>query len=63
MKKKYIKKEDTIRDLLLKVVGKNPDLFCYYVSLQEAKDLLGKKYLDELNPKNVEKPYKKIVDC
>ena len=37
------KKTDCIRDMLLKTVGKNPDLFCYYVSIQEAKELLLKK--------------------
>ena len=37
------KKIDFIRDMLLKTVGRNPDLFSYYVSIQEAKELLGKK--------------------
>ena len=35
------RKTDQIRKLLLDTVGKNPDLFCYYVSIQEAKQLLG----------------------
>ena len=34
------KKTDFIRDMLLKTVSKNPDLFCYYVSIQEARGLL-----------------------
>lgn len=34
-------KVDHIRKLLLKTVGKDQDLFCYYVAIQEAKRLLG----------------------
>ncbi|MBI2995333.1 MAG: hypothetical protein HYY52_01310 [Candidatus Melainabacteria bacterium] len=34
------KKTDLIREMLLKTVGKSPDLFCYYVAIQEAKELL-----------------------
>ena len=61
--KKIRKKEDVIRDLLLKAVGKNPDLFSYYVNLQEAKELLGKNISENINNKKaVEKP-KKITDC
>ena len=59
---KNIRKEDLIRDLLLKAVGKNPDLFCYYVSLQEAKELLGKKILSQ-HKKISEKPKRIIAEC
>lgn len=51
-------KIECIRELLLKTVGKNPDLFSYYVAIQEAKELLGKPKpgCDVLNkPKNVKK--------
>ena len=60
---KNLKKEDLIRDLLLKAVGKNPDLFCYYVSLQEAKELLGKKILSNQHKKISEKPKRIIAEC
>ena len=39
-------KTDYIRKLLLKTVGKNQDLFCYYVAIQEAKRLLGQSSLE-----------------
>ena len=62
--KKIRKKEDLIRDMLLKTVGRNPDLFSYYVNLQEAKELLGKNYLqDKNNDEIIEKPKRIIVDC
>ena len=57
------KKEDVIRDLLLKTVGRNPDLFTYYVSLQEAKELLGKNISDSINIHGTEKPKRVIADC
>ena len=61
---KKIKKEDVIRDLLLKTVGKNPDLFTYYVNLIEAKELLGKSISENVNNKQVlEKPKRIIADC
>ena len=62
--KKIRKKEDFIRELLLKTVGENPDLFSYYVSLIEAKELLGKPISEnKSNTAAVEKPKRKIVDC
>ena len=62
--RKIRKKEDFIRELLLKTVGKNPDLFSYYVNLQEAKELLGKNIPEiKNNNKIIEKPKRKIVDC
>lgn len=51
-------KIESIRELLLKTVGKNPDLFSYYVAIQEAKELLGKPKpeCDVLNkPKDIKK--------
>ena len=62
-KKNSNKKEDIIRDLLLKAVGKNPDLFSYYVSLQEAKELLGEKVLDNQFKKLTDKPKRIIAEC
>ena len=62
--KKIRKKEDVIRELLLKTVGENPDLFSYYVNLMEAKELLGKNILEnKSNHEIIEKPKRKIVDC
>ena len=62
--KKIRKKEDVIRDLLLKTVGSSPDLFSYYVSVQEAKELLGKNKLANKNNKEIkEKPKRIITDC
>jgi len=61
---KKIKKEDVIRDLLLKAVGKNPDLFSYYINLMEAKELLRKNILENNNSNEViEKPKRIIIDC
>ena len=58
------KKEDVIRDLLLKTVGRNPDLFTYYVSLQEAKELLGKHSSENINnTEALEKPKRIIAEC
>ncbi len=62
--KKIRKKEDLIRDLLLKTVGRNPDLFSYYISLQEAKELLGKNNSENKNNEQIkEKPKRIIIDC
>ena len=36
-------KTEIVREMLLKALKKNPDLFSYYVSIMEAKELLGKK--------------------
>ena len=65
MASKKFKKEKIIRDLLLKTVGKNPDLFTYYISLQEAKELLGKSISENKSNKKetVEKPKRIITDC
>ena len=64
MAPKKIKKEDFIRDLLMKTVGKNPDLFSYYVSLQEAKELLGTNISEnKKSKKNIERPKRIIIDC
>ena len=64
MAPKKFKKEDVIRDLLLKAVGKNPDLFSYYVNLMEAKELLGKNISENIIIKEaLQKPNRIIVDC
>ena len=64
MAPKRLKKEEVIRDLLLKTVGKNPDLFSYYVNVIEAKELLGKNISENINSKEtIEKPKRIIVDC
>jgi len=52
------KKADVIRDLLLKTLGKNPDLFSYYVSIMEAKELLGKPGLNDKIETNKNKKFK-----
>lgn len=52
------KKSDIIRELLLKTLGKNPDLFSYYVSIMEAKELLGKFNLTDNLETNKDKPFK-----
>ena len=56
------KKTDLIREMLLKTVGKNRDLFCYYVAIQEAKELIGKSTPEEINKMDFNKPYKKLCD-
>ena len=50
--------------MLLKTVGRNPDLFCYYVSIQEAKELLKdeNKKADSVN-NNFIKPIRILTDC
>ena len=47
-KKCGLSKGDLIRELLLKTVSINPDLFCYYVSLFEAKEYLRTISLNSL---------------
>ena len=59
----YNDKSEVIRKLLLKSMGKNPDLFSYYVAIQEAKELLGDHKYDQLkNPKS-DKPIRILGDC
>ena len=50
--------------MLLKTVGRNPDLFCYYVSIQEAKELLKDENpkIDSLN-NNLTRPIRIVTDC
>ncbi len=57
------KKTDLIRSMLLKTLGSYPDLFCYIVSLQEAKQLLGENESKEVIEKNFNKPDRVIVEC
>ena len=59
------KKTDQIREMLLNTVGKNPDLFCYYVSIQEAKELLNKEHLnihDNHNECKTNLPLRKLTE-
>lgn len=64
MSRKPFKKEVFIRELLLKTVGTNPDLFSYYVGLMEAKELLGKNTPENKSDFQVtEKPKRIITDC
>ncbi len=56
-------KTDVIRSMLLKTLGTYPDLFCYVVSLQEAKELLGTSGPPNKTEKNLSKPAKVIVEC
>ena len=64
MAQKKFKKEDFIRELLMKTVGKSPDLFSYYVNLREAKELLGKDISENMNSKEaLQKPKRIIIDC
>lgn len=69
MSKKYDNSK-VIRDLLLKTVGKDPEKFCYYLDLLEAKQSffneeythkipLKKEVIDRLYNTNL----KKITDC
>lgn len=57
------RKTDLIRKLLLETVGKNPDLFCYYVSIQEARQLLGQGGEIIIDKEKPSKPNKKLTDC
>lgn len=56
-------KESYIRKLLLKTVEKDPDLFCYYVAILEAKQLLGNEIPNKYSEPQIDKPNKKITDC
>lgn len=56
-------KTDIIRKLLLKTVGKDPDLFCYYVSIQEAKELLGQINSNQIEDNYKNKPLRLIAEC
>lgn len=61
----YLRKEnklDSIREMLLKAVGKNPDLFSYYFSIQEAKELLGVSSWNTSLKSDDLKPLKRVTD-
>ncbi|OGI20111.1 MAG: hypothetical protein A3B68_00760 [Candidatus Melainabacteria bacterium RIFCSPHIGHO2_02_FULL_34_12] len=52
-----------IRELLLKTIGRNPDLFTYYVSILEAKNLLPDREdscLNQITKKS--RPHRKLCD-
>lgn len=55
-------KSDHIREMLLKTVSKNPDLFCYYVSIQEAKELLGQPSHIEIKENRTSQSIKKLAE-
>ena len=55
-------KSDHIREMLLKTVNKNPDLFCYYTSIQEAKELLGQSSCIEIKENKISQSIKKLAD-
>ena len=57
------RKTDLIRKLLLETVGKNPDLFCYYVSIQEARQLLGQSGETVIDGNDISEPPRKLTDC
>lgn len=57
------RKTDLIRKLLLETVGKNPDLFCYYVSIQEARQLLGQGSEIIIDEEKSSEPIRKLTDC
>ncbi len=54
-------KTDCIRELLLKTVGRNPDLFSYIVAVQEARKLLGKT-TEDINFSDELKPVRKVAE-
>ena len=54
-------KTDCIRELLLRTVGKNPDLFSYYVTIQEAKKLLDRSVSDPCTV-NERRPLRKVAE-
>ncbi|MBI3590405.1 MAG: hypothetical protein HY094_03375 [Candidatus Melainabacteria bacterium] len=56
------KKADFIREMLLKTVSKSPDLFSYFVAIQEARELLGQKQECKTNKFNRLKPSKRLGD-
>lgn len=56
-------KADYIREMLLKTAGNNPDLFSYFVNIQEAKELLGQQNSLMKKEFHLKKEIKKIVDC
>lgn len=55
-------KLEVIRKMLLKAVEKDPDLFSYYASIQEAKEMLGITWWQTSFKFNDLKPSKKITD-
>ena len=62
-KKVNTKKADHIREMLLNTVSKNPDLFSYYVNIQEAKDLLGQQNFSERKEIHLKCALRKIIEC
>ena len=56
------KKSDLIREMLLKTIGRNPDLFSYFVAIQEARELLGQQNSYAINKNNNARPLKFLAD-
>lgn len=57
-------KTHLIRQMLLKTMGKSPDLFCYYAAILEAKELLGQSELNhiDIDKTKISKPNKLIAE-
>ena len=55
-------KTEIIREMLSKTLNKSPDLFCYYVSIMEAKELLGKEDFKSGCTRNQHTQLKKLGD-
>lgn len=55
MDSKRNKKTDIIRTMLLKTVSKNPELFSYFVAIQEAKKLLMQNKIKEMKKSTKDK--------
>lgn len=49
--------------MLLKTVSKSPTLFCYFVAIQEAKELLGQKESSQISEKILNESIKPLTDC
>ena len=56
------KKTDVIREMLLRTVARKPDLFCYYVSLLEARELLDYAEIDIIPGNNKLQPVRVIAE-
>lgn len=56
-------KAQEIRELLLKTIGKSPELFCYYASIQQARELLGKAHENLSEDIQDLKPIRKVTEC
>lgn len=62
MDSKNYNKTDYIRQMLLRTVGKSPDLFCYFAAIQEAKELLGQSNPHEVDYASQAKPIRILAE-